>query len=145
MTAAAAVPVSVLVVEDHAAMRGAVAESVDRTEGFSVAATASSGREALAVLAGVTIDIALIDLSLPDMAGTRLIGEIGRTSSHTRCLVLSGHREPHYVADARDVGARGYILKGHPREVADALRAVAAGDEYYTPGIGPGRSRPPSP
>lgn len=134
-----AVPVAVLVVEDHPVMRGAVAQSVDRTDGFTVVATASSGREALAALADTVVDLALVDLSLPDMSGTRLIAEIMRTSSHTRCLVLSGHREPHYVAEARDVGARGYIVKGNPREVAEALRAVVAGDEYFSYGIGTGR------
>jgi DNA-binding NarL/FixJ family response regulator len=134
-----AASVAVLVVEDHPVMRGAVAQSVDRTEGFAVVATASSGRDALRVLADTVVDLALVDLSLPDMSGTRLIAEIMTTSSHTRCLVLSGHREPHYVAEARDVGARGYIVKGNPSEVAEALRAVGAGGEYFSYGIGTGR------
>jgi DNA-binding NarL/FixJ family response regulator len=127
--------VTVLVVEDHRTMREAVAESVNRTDGFAVTATAGSGHEALAALdaalAAAPIDVVIVDLSLPDMSGNELIAAIGRSPSQALCLVLSGHREPHYILDARAVGARGYVVKGRPREVVAALRAVAAGDEYF--------------
>jgi two-component system nitrate/nitrite response regulator NarL len=126
--------VTVLVVEDHRTMREAVAQSVNRADGFAVAATAGSGQEALAALDAGPIDIVIVDLSLPDMSGSELIAAIGRSSSRALCLVLSGHREPHYIVDARAVGARGYVVKGRPREVVAALRAVAAGQEYFRAG-----------
>ena len=139
-----AAPVSVLVVEDHPAMRDAVAQSVDRTDGFELAGTAASGHEALDALAIESADLVLVDLSLPDMSGADLIAEIGRSSARTRCVVLSGHREPHYVAGARAVGARGYVVKGRPHEVAEALRSVASGGEYYSASIAVDRTgRPP--
>ena len=81
-----------------------------------------------------TVDLVLVDLSLPDMSGTELIRETRRVSDRSRCVVLSGHREPHYVEGARGVGALGYVVKGRPREVTEALRAVASGNEYYSPG-----------
>jgi DNA-binding NarL/FixJ family response regulator len=123
--------VAVLVVEDHQTMREAVAQSVNRTDGFAVTATAGSGHEALAALDANPVDVVIVDLSLPDMSGSELIAAIGRWSSRVMCIVLSGHREPHYIVDARAVGARGYVVKGRPREVVAALRAVAAGDEYF--------------
>lgn len=128
-------PVSVLVVEDHPAMRDAVAQSVERTAGFEVAGTVASGREALEALAVGSADLVLVDLSLPDMSGTHLIAKIVRSSARTRCVVLSGHREPHYVAGARAVGAKGYVVKGRPHEVVEALRSVASGGEYYSASI----------
>jgi DNA-binding NarL/FixJ family response regulator len=127
----AAPDVAVLVVVDHQTMREAVALSVNRTDGFAVAATAGSGGEALAALDANRIDVVIVDLSLPDMSGSELIAAIGRSSSRAVCIVLSGHREPHYIVDARSVGARAYVVKGRPREVVKALRAVVAGDEYF--------------
>ena len=127
----AAHDVAVLVVEDHQTMREAVAQSVNRTEGFAVTATAGSGGEALAALDANQIDVVIVDLSLPDMSGSELIAAISRSASQALCIVLSGHREPHYIVDARAVGARGYVVKGRPREVVTALRAVVAGQEYF--------------
>jgi DNA-binding NarL/FixJ family response regulator len=129
--------ITVLVVEDHRTMREAVAQSVDRTDGFAVTATAGSGGEALAALDAAPFDVVIVDLSLPDMSGNELIAAIRRSASRALCLVLSGHREPHYILDARAAGACGYVVKGRPREVVAALRAVVAGHEYFGAGVAP--------
>lgn len=50
-------------------------------------------------------------------------------------LMLSGHAKEHYVARAQNVGARGYVLKGDPSELPQAIRSVLEGGRYLSPNL----------
>jgi DNA-binding NarL/FixJ family response regulator len=134
-------PHAVLVVEDHAVMRQTLAQAIDRMDDFTVVADVSSGEDALTALASASVDGVIVDLSLPRMSGSDLVAELTQRSPHPWALVISGHRQPHYVDAARAAGARGYVLKGKPSEIPEALRAVAAGGTYVSQSLrlpGPG-------
>jgi DNA-binding NarL/FixJ family response regulator len=127
---------TVLVVEDHDDLRDVLREAIDAIDGITVTGAARSAREALDLLASRHVDVAVIDMSLPDMSGDELIGHVRERAPATRCLVLSGHREPVYVARALSAGAHGYVLKGDPRELAASLRTIASGQSYLSPTLG---------
>lgn len=124
---------TVLMVEDHDDLRDVLVESLDSIDGVTVVSSAKSAREALDLLASHRVDVALIDMSLPDMRGDELIAHVCERAQATRCVVLSGHREPVYVERALAAGAAGYVLKGDARELAVALRTVASGQQYLSP------------
>lgn len=51
------------------------------------------------------------------------------------CLMFSGHGQEHYVTRALNVGARGYVLKGDPSELPEAIRSVLRGGDYLSPNL----------
>jgi DNA-binding NarL/FixJ family response regulator len=125
----------IYLVEDHTFMRRALQSVVEMLPGVEVCGAAASAEEALAALAapgGVVADVVLIDVSLPGMSGLDLMRELSERCPAVRCLMLSGHREPAYVEHALSSGAWGYVLKGYPKDIAEAIAEVLAGNRYVS-------------
>jgi DNA-binding NarL/FixJ family response regulator len=122
-----AVTVRVLLVEDHAIFRELFASSFEREPGLEVVAQAGSLAVAREALEGV--DVAVVDLGLPDGDGTDLIGELREKNSHAATLVLTASLDPGVHARAVAAGAAGILHKSvGVAEVTDAIRRVAGGE-----------------
>ncbi|MGH8144783.1 MAG: response regulator [Rhodanobacteraceae bacterium] len=102
---------------------------------LSVCGAAGSAETALRELPGLDVNVVLIDMSLPQMSGIKLIAALHTQFPEMRCLIMSGHNEPGYVQRALAAGARGYVLKGKPPEVQPAIEAVLAGERYLSPAL----------
>ena len=127
-------PHHVFIVEDHALMREIVEAYVTGQPALSVCGTASTGEEALGLLP-CGADLVLVDISLPGMSGIDLIRTIRTRWPDLACLVCSGHDEAVYVERALAAGARGYVAKGNPAELADGLRCILSGIDYLSPSL----------
>lgn len=112
-------------------MRKILIEFVDR-DGFHVCGSAATGEEALEGLEQTSAELVLIDVSLPGMSGIDLVQELRSTDPARMCLMLSAHTGLQYVQSALEAGARGYVLKGNPYELQDALRTVVQGEMYFS-------------
>jgi DNA-binding NarL/FixJ family response regulator len=120
-------PVRILLVEDHTAVREAIAAMFEREPGFAVVGQAGSLAQARGMLDGV--DVALLDLGLPDGFGPDLIGELRLRSPRAEALVLSAALDRSNMARAVECGAAGTIDKVvHLEEVVDAVRRLRAGE-----------------
>jgi PAS domain S-box-containing protein len=118
--------VRVLLVEDHASVREAVAHALEREAGFRVVGQASSLAQARGMLQGV--DVALIDLGLPDGYGADLVSELRRASPDAQALVLSASLDRAEMARAVASGAAGAVHKtARLEEVVDTVRRLRAG------------------
>lgn len=125
----------IYLVEDHSLMRQALQSSVEMLPGLVVCGAAASAEEALVALAapgGVAADVVLIDMSLPGMSGIELVQKLLARRPALRCLILSGHREPAYVEQALAAGAWGYVLKGYPQDITEAIAEVLDGNQYLS-------------
>ncbi|HEV7460965.1 MAG TPA: LuxR C-terminal-related transcriptional regulator [Solirubrobacteraceae bacterium] len=119
--------VRVLLVEDHAAVREAIAAMFERDADFEVCRQAASLAEARAMLEG--IDVAVVDLRLPDGYGGDLIAELLAVNRHAQALVLSATLDRADLALAIESGAAGALEKtAHLDEVVDAVRRLRAGE-----------------
>jgi DNA-binding NarL/FixJ family response regulator/signal transduction histidine kinase len=119
--------VRILLVEDHAAVREAIAAMFERERDFTVVGQAGSLAEARGMLDGV--DVALLDLGLPDGFGADLIEELRDANPRAEALVLSASLDRADTARAVDKGASGAIDKvAHLDEVVDAVRRLRAGE-----------------
>lgn len=127
-------PVSIYIVEDHPIMRETLQDYLALDADLEICGMAESAEEASAALEDVAPDVVIVDLSLPGRSGLELVGEIGERWG-TPCVILSGHGERTYVGKALACGARGYVLKGSPRELAPAIREVFGGAIYLSPGL----------
>jgi DNA-binding NarL/FixJ family response regulator len=127
----------IYIVEDHCLMRQVLREMIDKVPGLEVCGVAASAEEALAGLNGAEVDVALIDISLPQMSGAELVAVLRARWPALRCLILSGHNEASYVKHGLAAGAQGYILKGNPAELQEGIASVLAGNRYLSEPLRP--------
>jgi two-component system response regulator DevR len=127
-------PIRVFIVDDHELVREALSTLLMSDEGIELVGEAGTGRDAMSGLAELPVDVALLDLRLPDIDGIELCREIGSAHPGVRCLILTGLPDDSFVAEAILAGAAGYITKGvRIRELADIIRRVAAGESMIDP------------
>jgi DNA-binding NarL/FixJ family response regulator len=124
--------VQVLIVDDHPAVVGGLQRIIESTEDLRVAATAGTLREASKRLRQDDIDVALIDIRLPDGLGISLVREAS-ARGRPATLILSSFDQRQYVASAIRGGAQGFLLKtASLDQVVEAIRAVSRGGLAYT-------------
>ena len=126
----------ILLVEDHASFRQALAFMFEREEEFSVVGQAGSLAEAHEFLNGSkdATDVAICDLALPDGDGFDLIEELAAKGSKVTTLVLSASLEPARFARAVEAGASGVLHKAAAiSDIVDAVRRLKAGEALLSP------------
>jgi DNA-binding NarL/FixJ family response regulator len=123
---------NIYIIEDHPLMQRMMCEFINRMPDFYVCGIAGTAQDALDQIPATGVDLALVDVSLPDMDGIHLVSELHAQQPALRCLMLSGHQEHSYVQRALAVGARGYIAKGNPRELVNAIHQVLKGEIYLS-------------
>jgi DNA-binding NarL/FixJ family response regulator/two-component sensor histidine kinase len=117
----------VLLVEDHTAVREAIAAAFERDAGFDIVGQAASLAEARGLLEDV--DVAVLDLGLPDGSGADLIEELHAVSPGAHALVLSAALDQAEMARAIQNGATGILDKtARLDQVVDAVRRLRAGE-----------------
>jgi DNA-binding NarL/FixJ family response regulator len=126
--------IRVLLVDDHATLREMMAELLGLQPGLAVAGAAGSLAEARALLAaGVAVDVALVDLDLPDGHGAELVRDLRRRDPGALALVLTGSHDRRDHARAVAAGAAGVLPKTTPfAEVAAAVRRLWAGHAFLS-------------
>ncbi|MFP4282986.1 MAG: response regulator transcription factor [Opitutales bacterium] len=128
-------PCQIFVVEDHARLRSLLETFFSMQEDIVCCGAASSAEEALPLIEAQQPDIVVADLSLPEMSGIDLIRQLRTARPGLRCIILSGHNESRYATQAIEAGAVGYILKGNPKEIADAVRRCHQGETVLSEGL----------
>src|ERR671916_2778915 len=119
----------VLLVNDHATFREPLAFMFEREPEFEVTAEAGSLTEARGMLEG--IDLAVVDLDLPDGNGTELIGELRAANPDGAVLVLTASAEREAYARAVEAGAAGVLHKlVRIKEVVGSARRLMAGGTF---------------
>ncbi len=129
-------PVQLMIVDDHTVLRQGLKLLFDGTPDLRVAGEASSGAEALALLAASPVDIAIVDLSMPEMNGIEVTQQIRTRWPETQVVVLSMHGSAEFVHRALRAGALGYVLKESAAgELIEAVRAAVAKTRYLSPAL----------
>jgi DNA-binding NarL/FixJ family response regulator len=123
---------NVYIVEDNDRMRALLRDWIDELPGLAVCGAAATAETALEELPDLRVDLAVIDMSLPAMGGIELVAALRERQPGTRCLILSGHNEKSYVERALAAGAQGYLLKGEPAEIENAITMVLSGEQYLS-------------
>jgi len=126
----------ILLADDHALMRAGIRSLLEECAGLEVVGEAADGYEALQLMRELRPDVALVDISMPGLNGLETAARAQKESPRTRVLLLSMHKDEEYVRRALLSGAAGYLLKDADRtELELAVRAVARGDTWLSPGI----------
>jgi DNA-binding NarL/FixJ family response regulator len=129
--------IRVILVDDHAVVRAGLKAVLGSARDIEVVGEASNGREAVALAERLKPDVAVMDLSMPEMDGREATQEIVKRELPTRVLVLTMHAEEEYLMSALQAGVAGYLVKSAAdKELVTAVRALAHGDVYMGPAAG---------
>lgn len=128
--------IRILLAEDHTLVRSGLRALLARVEDFEVVGEAGHGRDAVALAVSMRPDVVLMDISMPMLNGVEATARITAHVPGVRVIMLSVHGSEEYVAQALQAGAAGYLLKGADvAELEFAIRSVADGHHYLTPGV----------
>jgi len=128
--------IRVVLADDHPVVRAGLAALLTSLPGIEVVGVASTGREAVREVVTNRPDVAVLDLQMPDLDGFAATRELARSAPEVAVLVLTMFEDDDSVFAAMRAGARGYLVKGAEQdEIARAIRAVAAGEAIFGPGV----------
>jgi len=127
--------IRLIVVDDHDTFRDPLAFMLEREPDLTVVARPRSLSEAREDLHSAEhgLDVAIVDLNLPDGSGTDLIKDLRRSHPRAKALVLSAMSEQRYLAEAIEAGAAGIMHKSAPMsDLVEAVRRLAVGEQLLT-------------
>jgi DNA-binding NarL/FixJ family response regulator len=128
--------IRVVLADDHPVVRAGLAALLTSLPGIEVVGVAATGREAIREVVTSRPDVAVLDLQMPDLDGFAATRELARSAPEVAVLVLTMFEDDDSVFAAMRAGARGYLVKGaEQEEIARAIRAVAAGEAIFGPGV----------
>lgn len=128
--------IRVLLAEDQAMVRGALASLLSLEGDLEVVAEVARGDEVLAAARRVQPAVAVLDIEMPGMSGLEAAEQLSRELPACRVLIVTTFGRPGYLRRAMEGGACGFLLKDAPAaELASAIRRAAAGERVVDPGL----------
>jgi DNA-binding NarL/FixJ family response regulator len=125
--------IKVVIVDDNAYIRSAVAELLAATDDICVVATCRDGSEVVAAAARTAPDVVLMDLQMPQMSGLEATRALLAAQPQVRVVVLSGNVAAGSASEAMALGVAGFLLKEEdPGDLPRRIRAVAAGGTAWS-------------
>jgi two-component system response regulator DesR len=128
--------IRVLLAEDQAMVRGALASLIGLEADIEVVAEVGRGDEVLEAARRARPDVALLDIGMPGLDGLGVAELLREQLPEIRALILTTFNRPGYLRRAMEAGAAGFLLKDSPADdLARAIRAAAAGQRVVDPGL----------
>lgn len=128
-------PTRILLADDHALVRRGLRMILDAEPDLTVVAEAADGTEAVAAATAGGVDLAVLDIAMPQMTGIQAARQISRSAPDVRILILSMYDNEQYFFEALRAGASGYVLKSvADRDLIEACRAAMRGESFLYPG-----------
>lgn len=126
----------ILLADDHAVVRNGFRMILGAQDDMEVVGEAANGREAVEAAARLQPDIAVMDVTMPELNGIEATRRLTEVAPKTRVLALSMHKDAVYVREILRAGAKGYLLKDSGEgDLLTAVRAIARGEGYLSSGV----------
>ena len=125
--------VKILLADDHELVRTALAQYLDSQPAIKVVACVANHQLAVSACEEHKPNVALLDIEVPGLDCFVAAREIAKCSPSTRVLFLSAHCRDHYIEQALEAGAAGYLIKDEePASLHRAIQTAAAGGHYFS-------------
>jgi DNA-binding NarL/FixJ family response regulator len=126
----------IVLADDHPIVLDGMRNLIQVEKDFELVGEAASGLAALKIIRDQRPDIAVLDISMPEINGIVLCRRLGAEVPELKVVILSLHEDRAYLNLALDAGARGYILKTSAVEnLVSGIRAITLGGTYLDPAI----------
>jgi len=123
--------IRIIIIDDHPLFREGIKTILSRKPKYEVVGETGTGREGLHMVKDLKPNLVLLDLSLPDMRGLDLIGDVLQSSVETGILIVSMHSKIDYIVKSFQYGAMGYIVKESAADtLLNAIEHIIKGDYY---------------
>ena len=130
-------PIRIVVVDDHALVRAGIRALLEQHREFEIVGEADEGAQALTLIKQLQPAVVLLDISMRGLDGLKTADRLAVEVPAARAIMFSLSVNERHVRHALRAGVAGYVLKGSPSELMDALHAVAAGNTYFSPEVRP--------
>ncbi len=128
--------IKILFADDHAIVRDGLRSLFRSDPQFAIVGEASDGAEAVKMVERFNPDVAVLDISMPNVNGVEATRIIKKDHPSTRILILTIHENDEYIQEMILAGADGYVLKNaEKREIFDGVRTVAGGGTFFSPNV----------
>lgn len=128
--------IRVFLADDHAVLREGLRMLVDAEPDMECVGEASDGREAVRLVAEILPDVAVLDVSMPELNGLQAAERIKECCPDAKILTLTRHTDDGYLQQLLKAGTSGYVLKQSASGVLlSGIRAVASGQTFLDPAI----------
>ncbi len=125
--------IRILIADDHEIVRRGLVNVLSGQAGWCVVGEARDGREAIDFAAQLIPDVAVIDITMPEMNGIDVTREISRTLPAARVVILTMHCNDQLVRKVLEAGAHAYVVKTETgNEIVAAIEAVLKNDRFFT-------------
>lgn len=128
--------IRIVLADDHAVMRRGLRLVLEQQKDFQIVGEAGDGREAVDLVEKVKPDVAVLDITMPNLNGIEAARQITAKQLGVSIVILSMHADEAFVLRALKAGARGYLLKESPEsDFLNAIRLVAEGKSFFSPAV----------
>jgi len=128
--------IRLLLADDQAMVRSALAALLSLEPDFEVVAEVGRGDEVVAAATAHQPDVALLDIEMPGLDGLAAAATLAHETPAVRVIILTTFGRPGYLRRAMESGALGFVVKDAPAEqLADAVRRVCAGERVVDPSL----------
>ena len=129
-------PITIVLADDHAIFRQGLVPLFEAEQEMELLAQAGDGREAWGLIESFRPDVAILDISMPEMTGIEVTRRLVDAGIHTQVILLTMHDDPAAAFEAQEAGATGYVLKDNSfEELVQAVHTVVTGGSFVTPSI----------
>jgi len=129
----------IVLADDHLMFREGLKRILSQRSDLEVVGEADSGLELIKLLEKSTSDLAILDISMPNLRGIEAISEIKMNHPTVKILILTMHKDQQYLEQAITAGAEGYLLKEDTdAELFSAIDRIRQGKIYVSPNLSEG-------
>ena len=128
--------IRIILADDHAVIRRGLRLVLEQQKDLEVVGEASDGRGAVDLAETAKPDIAVLDITMPNLNGIEAAHQISAKQIGVSTIVLSMHADESFVLRALKAGARGYLLKESAEgDLINAVRLVSEGKSFFSPTV----------
>ena len=124
---------TIVLADDHELVRESIASLLREVPNFEVVGQCADGRKLLELVESVRPDVAVVDVSMPELNGIEAARQLREISPRTRVIALSAYTDEAYIRDMIDAGVVAYIIKsGAANDLIQAIRNASRGRVYFS-------------
>jgi DNA-binding NarL/FixJ family response regulator len=128
--------VKIIIADDHPLFRSGVVKTIQANPDYKVIAESATGADALEQISILKPDIAILDISMPEMSGLEVAKNVTKEKLDTKIIILTMYKDEDYFNEAINLDVSAYILKDCAvNEILKCLEEVLSGEYYFSPGV----------